>query len=471
MITLYTPATGFPDLEVKIAYGLARVGIEAFGVDKVSIQDKGGFYQINIDVKGDEFSKLNSTFSLLTQRLLSSQYIPINTPGISGRSARGITINENESFSLEIYKDIVCLIKNISSENICRHTIQPVGNIIGFTVATSFHHSRDKLDIILQYKNPKDRNSPRLTRRPTNPRNICKVCGLVALLGIWFATFIFSVADREVIVIPLPRKEVYGEQLQRILALHHYVRKSWFNKEIPQKILPLVLLSKIPSSADILRGFDLFIAVLSRQQGYHVDGLYLISIENYLDFIEYTPYNIATIENLLKSDALSALQELDNVIYYKKVSSISKFARLYVYETSTNTISNLLYPETAKYLLREVAMIKHEIVENPAINSLAKTLRYFIREKNYGYVDALRNSRKDSRVFEETLAKMLREAELRRVRQEEERKRGRRIENWIHLPTDRDIREVLRLAEEDFESTKLALVILAFTFPVKEDNK
>jgi len=29
MITLYTPATGFPDLEAKIAYGLARIGIEA----------------------------------------------------------------------------------------------------------------------------------------------------------------------------------------------------------------------------------------------------------------------------------------------------------------------------------------------------------------------------------------------------------------------------------------------------------
>jgi len=25
MITLYTPATGFPDLEAKIAYGLARI--------------------------------------------------------------------------------------------------------------------------------------------------------------------------------------------------------------------------------------------------------------------------------------------------------------------------------------------------------------------------------------------------------------------------------------------------------------
>jgi len=42
MITLYTPATGFPDLEVKIAYRLARVGIEAFGMEKVAIPDKRG---------------------------------------------------------------------------------------------------------------------------------------------------------------------------------------------------------------------------------------------------------------------------------------------------------------------------------------------------------------------------------------------------------------------------------------------
>ena len=32
MITLYTPATGFPGLEVKIAYGLARVSIESFRI-------------------------------------------------------------------------------------------------------------------------------------------------------------------------------------------------------------------------------------------------------------------------------------------------------------------------------------------------------------------------------------------------------------------------------------------------------
>ena len=45
MIVLYTPATGFPDLEIKIAYGLARVGIEAGCEPEIIPQN--GFYQVN----------------------------------------------------------------------------------------------------------------------------------------------------------------------------------------------------------------------------------------------------------------------------------------------------------------------------------------------------------------------------------------------------------------------------------------
>jgi len=41
-ITLYTPATGFPDLELKIAYGLARMGIETYDSERTMIKDNGG---------------------------------------------------------------------------------------------------------------------------------------------------------------------------------------------------------------------------------------------------------------------------------------------------------------------------------------------------------------------------------------------------------------------------------------------
>ena len=68
MITLYTPATGFPDLEMKIAYGLARVGIEA-DYNPVIIPQRG-FYQIHY--RGNSSEKVNQTFLMIASRLLSS---------------------------------------------------------------------------------------------------------------------------------------------------------------------------------------------------------------------------------------------------------------------------------------------------------------------------------------------------------------------------------------------------------------
>lgn len=105
-------------------------------------------------------------------------------------------------------------------------------------------------------------------------------------------------------------------------------------------------------------------------------------------------------------------------------------------------------------------MINSELIGNKALGSLARTLRYFVREKKYGYADDIRNARKDTRVFEETIARMLREARLRLEQNK-----------MIHLPNEEEVREVFRLANEDFESTRLALVILAFSFPAGgEDN-
>jgi len=450
-IIFYTPATGFPDLEVKIAYGLARVGIEAFGMEKVSIQNSGGFYMVAIDIHQKEFDAFEKTFNLLCQRLLSSSYIPFSTPGIAGRSAESMGVTENEIFSLDIYQSIIYNAENKKTENVCRHRNSSIGNIIGIAAATSYHHKRDGIDTSIQQNVP---------RRPTNPKNICKACALLSLLGTWYASFIFNIANREVLVIPIPKEKVSGTKLQEIFSLQHQIRKNWFNQEIPQVLIPLIFLAKIPSSADILNNFDLFITVLSRQQGYHVDGLFLIPINNYLDFIKASPYNIATVDILLRKEAYNPLQELNNVIYSHMMIFLPKFARLYIQETSTNNFTNLLYPETTKYLLREVAMISSEIIENPALGSLARTLRYFIRQKKYGYADDIRNARKESKDFEDTIAKMLREGRLRLEQKEK-----------IHLPTDEEMKEVFRLANADFDKTKTALVILAFSFQARIEEE
>jgi CRISPR type I-A-associated protein Csa5 len=354
-------------------------------------------------------------------------------------------------FSLDSYKSIIFNAENKKSENVCRHRNSSVGNIIGIAAATSYHHKRDGIDTTIQQNVP---------RRPTNPKNICKACALLSLLGTWYASFIFSIVDREVIVVPIPKGKVNGTKLQEIFSLQHQIRKNWFNQEIPQVLIPLIFLAKIPSSADILNGFDLSIAVLSRQQGYHVDGLFLIPINDYLDFIRANPYNIATIDILLRKEGYNSLQELNNAVYNRVITSLPKFARLYVQETSTKDWINFLYPETSKYLLKEVAMISSEIIENPALGSLARTLRYFIRERKYGYADDIRNARKESKDFEETIAKMLREGRLRLEQKEK-----------IHLPTDEEMKEVFRLANADFDKMKTALVILAFSFQARVEEE
>ena len=450
MITLYTPATGFPDLEIKIAYGLARVGIEAFGIDSITIKDNGGFYTITINVNKAKFNLLDATFNMICKRLLSSSYIPFSTPGIAGRSAESLGFKESEILSLEGYRFISYNAVNRSTENVCKCKGNSVGNIIGLAVATSYHHRRDGLDVSIQQNTP---------RRPTIPKKICKTCALLSLLGIWYASFIFSIADKEIIVIPIPKKEINGSNLQNIFSLQHQLRKDWINQEIPQILIPLIFLSRVPSSADILDGFDIFVAILSRQQGYHVDGLFLVPISNYLDFLKANPYNIAIVDKMLRNQAYNALQELNNTIYNRVPTSLSKFVRLYVYETSNNRFTNLLYPEASKYLLREVAMISPEIIENQALGSLARTLRYFIREKKYGYADDIRNARKEAKDFEDTIAKMLREGRLRLEQKEK-----------IHLPSDEEMKEVFRLANKDFDKTKTALIILAFSFPTRAEE-
>jgi len=474
MITLYTPATGFPDLEVKIAYGLARVAIEAVGIEKVSIHNNGGFYSVIINISESECGKLDKIFNLVCKRLLSSEYIPLNTPGIK-KSGKGggfvgnIIFKVDDNFSLNVYDHPFLMKKNVKDEPVCGHELEKVGTVLGLAAESGYHHSRDKLD-----SEPKKDKERYYIGRPSSPKRLCKSCALLALLGMWYASFIFSVADKEVIVIPIPNQELTGSKLQEIFAIQHQVRKEWFSQDIPQVLIPLVFLSKIPSSADILEGFDLFVAVLSRQQGYHVDGIYLIEIANYLDFISKTPYNIATIERMVNTfgnkkfskDAYDSLIELNNALYYRAKDSLLKFARLYVFETTPKegNWTNLLYLETANYLLREVAMIKEEIIKNKAVRSIAKTLGYFVWNKdyqNYSYADSLRNAKTEKDV-RQIFEKLMREAKLR-YDQEKSKPNG----NPPHIPHPDDIDQIIYLmqsAKEAFEQVITTLYLLAFSF-------
>jgi CRISPR type I-A-associated protein Csa5 len=105
-------------------------------------------------------------------------------------------------------------------------------------------------------------------------------------------------------------------------------------------------------------------------------------------------------------------------------------------------------------------MIKEEIIKSRAVSSLARTLRYFVMEGKYQYVDAIRTAKKDTSAFEDAITKMLREGRLRQKDGEQ-----------IHLPNEHEIKEVFQLAQHDFDGVKTTLAMFALSFPqvAKED--
>ena len=458
-LSLYTPATGFPDLEVKIAYGLARVGIEA-GVD-FNITPYAGFYEVNFNT--DSLDKLHNTFLMLLRRLLTSTRF--YNLGVKARNKGKYKakeeiiekISNNLNFS-SLFSLNTKVNFNFKNDTFCNHKKLPLfGGSSGLILLSSFHAGK-----------PYERDR----RISTFNQALCAVCGYLAVLGLYSFGFIIQLGTdkntKYVLVLPIPKKPLNRDSVIRLFSLQKTLHNFWLSNLLPLRVVTLGLLTKTPSLCDIVNEqelcFHLFLLSKDKREDTVVERTMFVDALPFSKFVSESPFNAAVVENLLEnlrkndlSETVS-LTELVNLIENKDNDSILKFARLYVQETSSKDFVNLLYPETAKYLLKEVAMINQEIIENPAVHALAKTLRYFIRERKYNYVDSIRNARKDSRDFEETIAKMLREAELRRMQQ-----------NPVYIPETHEIKEVFRLANLDFESLKLALVILAFTFPISNE--
>ena len=472
MITLYTPATGFPDLEIKIAYGLARVGIEAGS--KPQIVPQKGFYQVNYN--DCSLNKANRSFLTILKCLLTSARfydLGVKAKDKTKYPAKEETIkrienllNRNDMANLFSPKSVSNF--NMKRNKFCGHEdIESFGGRTGLILLSSSHagkpYFRDK-------------------RYDTFNLSLCNICGYLAVLGLYSFCFIIQMGigknRKYAVILPIPEKELTTGDLHMLLALQKTLHNFWLSDVQPLRAFTIGLLAKVPSISDIINDLQLYfhLSLVSKDnRGTVIEQTASIDAIPFSKFISSSPYNSATVNKLLGSSKIppriSSLIEITNILEQCGKSNLPKFARLYVQETSTNNFTNLLYPDTSKYLLKEVAMISCEIIENPALVSLAKTLRYFIREKKYGYADDIRNARKESRVFEETIAKMLREGELRRVQQEQDKKQGKKIENWIHLPNEQEIKEVFKLANEDFESTKTALVILAFSFPSRVEKE
>ncbi len=471
-IALYTPDTGFPDLEIKIAYGLIRVGIEAGA--EVSLTPYDGLYQITFS-STTENTKIDKAFNLLLKRILTSQ--KFYDIGVKARYKKNYipskeTINRLSQITLrELYKFKLRVNFDFTKDRQCGHKGAKFGatklnerELGGLILLTSVHAGKP------QYRDQR--------KRDLN-LGLCETCGYLSVLG--KESFCFTIQlgkgknRKFVIVTPMPNRTLKMKELSHLLSIQKTLHNFWLSDLIPLNVFTLGLLAKIPSLSDIVRDLqiNLHLVLLSKDNRGDtvVEQVSIVNASPFGNFITSSAYNSATIYKLIEREPkISALQEINSIIKKPEPFKLLKFARLYVQETSTNNWTNLLYPETTNYLLKEVAMVKTKIIENSSIRSVARMLRYFIRERKYGYADDIRNARKDSKDFEETIAKMLREAELRRVQQEQDKKQNKEIKNIVYIPNEDEIKELFKLANEDFEGTKIALVMLAFSFPTKKEK-
>jgi hypothetical protein len=79
-------------------------------------------------------------------------------------------------------------------------------------------------------------------------------------------------------------------------------------------------------------------------------------------------------------------------------------------------------------------------------------LNFFVRDRNYGYVDNLRNAR-DVVALKEILAKAMRDAQTRRA-----------AGDLVHIPSSTDIQEVIEMSEKgNFNDIKLSITLLALS--------
>ncbi len=475
MIELYTPGTGFPDLEAKIAYGLAAVGLEV--TDEVGIEAKPGFFIVQIDSRDER--AINEAFKVLVKRLLASTHMFNELPGIQSQNLSNyLTVDEKGNLkerllnynlvSIFSYREPVPVF--FRSDKLCHHQEVP-----------KFGKSSDKDDVkskgskgsegglILVASTHAGKPYARNSAQTRSNTTLCEVCGYLTVIG--FSKFVFQNKNgkKSITVMAIPAGRLSSNSLKTLMAAQKITRKKWLSGDIPARTVPLALMSKFTSIPDAIRNddFTLHISVFSSER--RVDEFSQQPDESTKKFISAHPQNAATVERLLeKNPAVTAINALYDALTTKTLVDISRFARLYVQETSKNNYVNLIYPKTANYLLKEVGMIPEKIINDEAINSLASTLRYFVKKRNYGYVDNIRNARYESRDFEETIAKMLREAAIRR-----NPKTGRDEDNeYVPMPNDEQVRRIFELASksEGFNQVKTALAILAFTYEKEKEE-
>lgn len=462
-ITFYTPGTGLPDFEMRIALGLCAAALNVIEPEKLLLREVLDRYEITVLDTPDVSSKIQKSLGWLCQNRLADQALLLRTPGFRplhlDKQAKGIT-----EFGTKLSRDNVVLqgifnnksrIRMGAHDFVCLHNESKEAKIFGALLAFSPHLGQ-----------PPKRNNP--MHQITLP--ICPYCGVAGLAGTVFFQIDISIShpDRSkkerYFLLPRFRREVEGTVLARYISATKHIRGNV--EYIPSSAATIALLALYPNVIDTLRNIvDTFYLGRLDSSGNAPRYKYVTekAVSKMVQFL-FSSYNRALVQRCYTMDSRSEiLGFLAGIFQNGGKGKVLDFARTYV---SATEAKSMLPPMATDFFLREVCDMDKSLLEGEkfrVIKEVADMLQYFVKDRNFGFVDNLRKAR-DVDEFTRLLLDAQREAQSAVLDPKKEYK--------PFLPSQTTQQQVLLLvteSETQFKAIQTLIALMAFTYYRKED--
>lgn len=460
--TFYTPGTGLPDFEMRIALGLCAAALNAVEPEKIRLREELDRYAIEIIDNPDSSNDIQKSLAWLCQNRLADQSLLLRTPGFRplhlDKQARGVADFGKKLINggIQLADIFSYKIRNRSGAHdyACTHTDSKDKKIFGALLAFSPYLGQ-----------PPKRNN--VTHQITLP--VCPCCGVAGLAGTALFQIDISISNPDrtkkerFFFLPRFAGETDGVILSKYLAAAKHVRGNL--NDIPALAAPLALLALYPHLIESLGSAvdTFFVGRLDSsgnapRYGYNVEQPVQMDIR-FLDSL----YNRAFVQKCYRMDSRSELLGLlARSLQNQDEKSALDFARSYVGATESKA---MLPWSTSEFFAKEVFDMDTSLLEGEKfkiIKEVADMLQYFVRERNFGYVDNLRKAR-DADEFAKLLLDAQREAQSAMLDPKKQSK--------PFLPGQNTIQRLLQLineAEKQFKSVQTLVALLAFTYYKKE---
>ncbi|RLG35556.1 hypothetical protein DRN98_00995 [Methanosarcinales archaeon] len=252
--SLYTPGTGLPDFEMRIALGLCATALNCLTPEKIKLVEQFDRYVIEVEEEKHKVDLLlTKALGWLCQNRLSDEKLLIRIPGFRQKWLEKQARRVSE-FGKRLLTDDVKLtsvfVERVEKRKgahviVCGHNYSKAEKIMDALLSFSPHLG----------KPPKRNNCANIKNLP-----LCPFCIAVGLAG----TVLFQVdininhpnrsKKEQIFFLPHFRGQTRGEELAQYLAITKHIDGNL--DDIPAPAALLTLLSLYPHLADLFGNFD-----------------------------------------------------------------------------------------------------------------------------------------------------------------------------------------------------------------------